>query len=92
MTFAGVTAALSDIKYIMSATSKESPQVCHLLKCPRLGNLATAVDETIEVLEKQKVLLNQKNWAESARKNRKKHKKHLICAIFCHIKPALLQL
>jgi hypothetical protein len=54
LTFAGVTAALSDIKYIMSATSKESPQVCHLLKCPRLGNLATAVDETIEVLKKTK--------------------------------------
>ena len=56
LTFAGVTAALSDIKSIMSATSKKKgqPQVCHLLKCPRLGNLAAAVDETIEVLEKTK--------------------------------------
>lgn len=56
LTFAGVFAALSDIKYIVCSPSKEKAgnQLCHLSKCPRVNKLVEAVEETIEVLEKTK--------------------------------------
>ena len=56
LTLSGVSAALSDVKFIVSGHSRknEDKAVCHLLDCPRLDELRQAVEETIDVLEKTK--------------------------------------
>ncbi len=56
LTFAGVNAALADIRYILSDAPKQQSDapVCHLFKCPRLSTLKAAVNETIDILEKTK--------------------------------------
>jgi ActR/RegA family two-component response regulator len=70
LTFAGVTAALSNIRYIISTIpdkAKKAP-VCSLMKCPRLADLVGAVDETIDVLEKTKGAFKSKELGRIRKK------------------------
>ena len=67
LTFANITGALSDIRNIIvgSGSDKEDEMpICHLLNCPRLSELDSAVEETIEVLEKTKGSFKSKELAQ----------------------------
>lgn len=70
LTFANISGALMDIRYIALATTSEDSQspMCHLLNCPKLAELDAAVNETIKALERTKGAFKSKELGTIRRK------------------------